>query len=183
MDHPTFTKQAFSDAALDCQERLWSYAVRLTRDRAEAEDLLQLTFVRAFENWDKLRTLESISSWLLRSMHRAFIDQCRRRARMPIDPLDALISDELPSSTTGLSARAEARDTVTKAMEGLARPLAQAIALRDVWGFSYDEIAELMDCPIGTVRSRIARARAQMLASIQPGERRHAAAATGGRAS
>lgn len=157
-----YDRQAFCAAALGCKERLWGYALQLTRDRAQAEDLLQLTYVRAFEHWQQLRELERVAGWLLRTMHRAFVDQCRATTRAAEDPLEVVL-EVSEARESGPAERTVARDSVQRALSQLAPSLAQAITLRDVWGFSYEEIAELMGCPVGTVRSRIARARAQML--------------------
>jgi len=169
-DHD-INREAFCEAVLACKDRLWAYALRLTRDRAEAEDLLQLTYMRAFESWTQLRSLESAQTWLKRTMHRAFVDKCRRRAIVPMEPMETALPAEGPVyRDTGHGARAEARDALHKALATLTTPFAQALTLRDAWGFSYEEIAELMDCPVGTVRSRIARARAQMLEAMRSDE-------------
>jgi len=157
-------REAFCHAALECKERLWSFSLQLTRNHAEAEDLLQLTYVRGFERWEQLRELDRIASWLLRIMHRAFVDRCRRKTCVSMESLEVVSEAHPPvARASGPHERTMARDSVVKALDQLAPVLAQALALRDVWGFSYNEISELMDCPIGTVRSRIARARSQML--------------------
>lgn len=162
-------RHAFTHTVLKHKERLWGYALQLTRRHVEAEDLLQLTYLRAFEHWEQLRDPERACGWLIRTMHRAFVDRYRRRSRASLESLD---SDEVRWDERAVlevrdhGSRTEARDVLEKALTVLAPPLAQALVLRDAWGFTYEEIAELMACPIGTVRSRIARARAQMLAVL-----------------
>ena len=159
------SRQEFTQAVLQHKERLWGYALQLTRHQTEAEDLLQLTYLRAFERWEQLRDLDRACGWLIRTMHRAFVDRYRRQRRAPHESLssDEGTQEHLLPMVNVLGAQTEARDLITKALPELAPALSQALMLRDVWGFSYEEIAELMECPIGTVRSRIARARAQML--------------------
>jgi RNA polymerase sigma-70 factor (ECF subfamily) len=167
-------REAFAQEVLRHKEKLWGYALQLTRSRAEAEDLLQVTYLRAFERWEQLTDLERACPWLVRTMHRAFVDRYRRRLRSPVDDISPALPDADGSyvdATTraiddGFLGQTEARDALRKTLDQLPPTLAQALTLRDVWGFSYEEIAELMDCPIGTVRSRIARARMQMLDAL-----------------
>ncbi|OIP37422.1 MAG: hypothetical protein AUK47_13590 [Deltaproteobacteria bacterium CG2_30_63_29] len=164
-------RERFAAAAIACREKLWGHALGLTRNSTEAEDLLQVTYVRAFERWSQLRDLSCISSWLTRMMHRAFVDQCRRRTREKLESLELLDSwieaAEHSTQHTPSEGESEARDSVQKALGELSLVLAQALTLRDVWGFSYEEIAELLEIPVGTVRSRIARAREQMIAVLK----------------
>lgn len=163
-------REHFAEAALECRERLWGHALGLTRNPTEAEDLLQVTYVRAFERWEQLRDLTCISSWLTRMMHHAFVDHCRRHKREKLESLEVLESRSEPAEFTNyrtpVEGQSEARDSVKKALQELSPVLAQALTLRDVWGFSYEEIAELLEIPVGTVRSRIARAREQMIAVL-----------------
>jgi RNA polymerase sigma-70 factor (ECF subfamily) len=159
-------REVFAQTALRHKEKLWGYALQLTRNRSEAEDLLQLTYLRAFEHWEQLRELDRACTWLIRTMHRAFVDIYRRKLRSPLESAPACDEDgaeTLHSIDAGFGDQTEARDALQKTLVDLPPSLAQALTLRDVWGFSYEEIAELMDCPIGTVRSRIARARLQMV--------------------
>jgi RNA polymerase sigma-70 factor, ECF subfamily len=162
-------REAFAQAVLRYKEKLWGYALQLTRSRAEAEDLLQITYLRAFESWEQLRDLDRVCPWLIRTMHRAFVDRYRRKLRSPVDEMtstDDSDDDTLRAVDDTFIGQTEARDALQKTLELLPPSLSQALTLRDVWGFSYEEIAELMDCPIGTVRSRIARARMQMLEAL-----------------
>lgn len=165
-------RHQFAQEVLLHKERLWGFALQLTRNQAEAEDLLQLTYLRAFERWEQLKELDRARSWLLRTMHRAFVDRYRRQTRFPMESFEQMLETMAPpvDPRTNQLRRAEARDILKKALGELTPNLAQALTLRDVWGFSYGEIAELMDCPIGTVRSRIARARAQVLEMLKRSE-------------
>ena len=158
------TRDEFAEAVLVQQQRLWGYALKLTRSQVEAEDLLQLTFTRAFENWTHLREIERVGHWLRSVMLRAFIDQCRRNAKISFEPLEEIHNFVCHSAAP--DGPTLARDSLQKGLAELARPLALALTLRDGWGFSYEEISELVGCPIGTVRSRISRARRQLLAAL-----------------
>ncbi|MDX9721949.1 MAG: RNA polymerase sigma factor [Myxococcota bacterium] len=159
------TRTAFADAALTCRERLWWVSLRLTRNPAEAEDLLQMTYVKAFERWEQLHDLERIQAWMLQTMRNVFVDLCRRNSHLPTESLSDQNTEAHPST---LGIRSDLQKDIEQAMSTLPPQAAEALLLRDGWGFSYDEIAVMMACPVGTVRSRIARAREQMIDIFRP---------------
>jgi len=113
-------RQAFAKAVLSHKERLWSYALHLTRHHAEAEDLLQLTYLRAFENWSQLRDLKRTCSWLVRMMHSAFVDRYRRAQRAPMVSWEGIDGGEqLLPPVLDPSEQTETRDVLIKAIETL----------------------------------------------------------------
>ncbi len=163
-------RERFAQAVLACKQRLWRYALRLTRDQVEAEDLVQSTYLKAFENWQQLRDLDAAGAWIVRAMHRVHLDICRREAKAPMASCAHPEWLERPPARAAATCTAETRGMVQEALAHLPQAFAQALALREVWGFSYDEIATILDCPVGTVRSRIARARLHILQDVDEEE-------------
>ncbi len=149
-------------------DTMHAVALRLTRNATEAEDLVQEACVRAFRFWDSFRPGTSVRAWLVTIVRNTFInryhrDRRRRRNRDAVaeagkmadhDPLAA----EVPSPERAAEAR-RTRERVLAALDLLPEDYRVAVTLADLQGFSYREIAEAMECPIGTVMSRIHRGR------------------------
>jgi RNA polymerase sigma-70 factor, ECF subfamily len=143
---------------------LYTVCYRLTGNRDDAQDLVQEVLLRVRRG---LRTYEpgSLEGWLSRIATNAFLDDVRRRSRRPADPFP---EDEpervLPTSASPDEALAAERlpDEVQDALTGLAPDYRAAVVLSDVVGLSYQEIADQLGIPVGTVRSRIHRGRARL---------------------
>lgn len=149
---------------------LYSTAVRLTTNPTDAEDLVQETYLRAFRSYGTFRAGTNLRAWLFRILTNAHINRYRAKKRRPEET--GLDEAEDPSlhhrirggAGFGKSAEDElieqfSEATVIDAVEGLAPAYRQAVLLADVEGFSYKEIAEILEIPIGTVMSRLHRGR------------------------
>ncbi len=155
-------------AALAGAGRLRRFALHLCGDADTAEDLVQDGLIRALASRKDMQDPELVLPWLFSIVRRGFLDQRRRmehRARI-------LAANPSPTeaSTGNLEVEIVERgfsDEVSKALSELPEEWRTSILLCDVEGFSYPEIAEALSCPVGTVRSRIARGRAQLLAALR----------------
>jgi len=151
-------------------------ALRLTRDREDAQDLVQEAMVRAFEAFDRFDG-RNFKAWMLRILTNLYINRYRQRQReAPIGSLDDENAIE-PSADDGTTPDRQLFDGMVGAEveEALARVPADfriAVLLSDVEGMSYEEIAQIADVPIGTVRSRIARGRAILRRELETYARR-----------
>ncbi len=144
----------------DMLPRLRSFAVRLTGNRYDAEELVQRACIRALERAHQLRSDTSPSSWVFSIIHSIWLNELRRhnrRDRLLLDWSDALIetvADPRSASETGLAVR-----QIVDAVERLPEPQRIALLLVSIDGLSYQEVASTLDIPVGTVMSRISRAR------------------------
>ena len=155
-------------AALAGAGRLRRFALHLCGDVDTAEDLVQEGLLRALTSRRDLRDPALVLPWLFSIVRRVFLDQ-HRRTEQRTRIVEAKLSP--PESSTGnLEAEILQRgfsDEVTKALSELPEEWRTSILLCDIEEFSYQEIAEALACPLGTVRSRIARGRAQLLAALR----------------
>jgi RNA polymerase sigma-70 factor (ECF subfamily) len=166
-DQATFTEQAepFMSA-------LYSGALRMTRNPADAEDLVQETYLRAYRGFGGFQEGTNLKAWLFRILTNTFINMYRAKQRRPqesgLDEVEDLYLYRrlggLEAARTGRSAEDELMDTfseaeVKAAIEALPENFRMAVLLADVEGFAYKEIAEILDIPIGTVMSRLHRGR------------------------
>jgi RNA polymerase sigma-70 factor, ECF subfamily len=158
----------FEAEVLPHLDRLYSAALRYTRDATDAEDLVQETVAKAYRSFHQYREGTNLKAWLYRVLHTTYISMYRKAQRRPQESLqdeidDFSFYDEL-SRTTGSSPEREVLDTFTAdevkdALAQLPDTFREAVYLADVEGFSYKEIAQIMDTPVGTVMSRLHRGR------------------------
>lgn len=149
---------------------LYSTAVRLTTNASDAEDLVQETYLRAFKSYGTFRSGTNLRAWLFRILTNAHINRYRAKTRRPEETgLDAIedrsiLQRSVAGETYWRSAEDELLDLLGEselvaAVEGLPAAYRAAVLLADVQGFSYREVAECLDVPIGTVMSRLHRGR------------------------
>jgi len=171
-------KQAFGLLVAKYQRKLARLLSRLIRDPAEVEDIAQETFIKAYRALPSFRGDSAFYTWLYRigiNTAKNFLVSQGRRAPTSTD----FDSEEAETFEDGdqlrdintperLMMTRQIGDTVNAAMEALPEELKTAIVLREIEGLSYEEIATIMDCPIGTVRSRIFRAREAISEKLKP---------------
>lgn len=163
----------FERDALPFVDQLYGAALRMTRNPADAEDVVQETFAKAFTSFHQFEPGTNLKAWLYRILTNTYINTYRKKQRQPRvadgdDVEDWQLARAANHTSEGLrSAEMEALDqmpssAVTDAMNALAPDFRLAVYLADVEGFSYKEIAEIMGTPIGTVMSRLNRGRTQL---------------------
>lgn len=178
LDNETPDERAarFERDAMGYLDQLYGAALRMTRNAADAEDIVQETYAKAFASFHQFKPGTNLKAWLYRILTNTYINSYRKQQRQPQasgeDVEDWQLASAASHDSTGLrSAEMEALDLipdarVTEALGSLPPDFRTAVYLADVEGFSYKEIAEMMGTPIGTVMSRLNRGRAQLRAKL-----------------
>ncbi len=166
-------EQRFTRDALPYLDQLYGAAMKMTRNPQDAQDLVQETFLKAFSAFGSFTEGTNLKAWLYRIMTNAYINTYRKRQREPhlgvVEELEdwQLGGAESATAMASRSAEAEAIDrtpatVVTDALNALPEDFRMVVYLADVEGFSYQEIADIVERPIGTVMSRLHRGRARL---------------------
>jgi len=171
-------KQAFGLLVSKYQRKLVRLLSRLVRDPAEVEDVAQETFIKAYRALPGFRGESAFYTWLYRIGINAAKNYLAAKGRRTptnseFDSEEAEVFDDSEqlrdnNSPERILMSKQIADTVNAAMDRLPEDLRNAISLREIDGMSYEEIAQIMDCPIGTVRSRIFRAREAIAEKLKP---------------
>jgi RNA polymerase sigma-70 factor (ECF subfamily) len=175
---PETRRAEFETTALPYMKALYNSARRLTRgDDDEAADLVQETFLRAYRTFDNFAPGTNCRGWLLTIMYSVFINRykkARRRPTVSIDDLEQRFQHHLESADDASEAVGSVdlrgvrlNPEVEHALQGLPEEFRAPVLLVDLDGLSYDEAASALQCPVGTIRSRLYRARRLLFASLQ----------------
>ena len=167
---------AYDELVRRYQERIYATVYHMTANHEDANDFAQEAFIKAFQALKSFKGGSSFYTWVYRiAVNKTinFLKQRKNRSQMSLDDLDfnaehdpdlvALISEKTPRREVGL---AELQEKLNAAMQKLSEPHRLVVALHDVQGLSHEEIAKIMDCNIGTVRSRLFYARQQLQAYL-----------------
>lgn len=165
----------FAEDAMPLMDGLYSAAMRMTRNAADAEDLVQETYLKAFNAYERFETGTNLKAWMYRILTNSYINAYRKKQRRPdefdIDDIEDLyLYRRLGGAESAVLSRSAedellemfGEDEVKLALEDLPEHYRMPILLADVEGFAYKEIAEILDVPIGTVMSRLHRGRKQL---------------------
>ena len=163
------------EKATPYMDQLYSHALRLTKNPADAEDLVQETYLKGYKAFNSFKDGTNLRAWLFRILTNSFINDYRKKQRsfdeQEVEDIEALntLSSADYSSNTHLGISAEdalferlTDDEIQTAIDSLPETYKDVVLLADVQGFSYKEIAEILDVPDGTVMSRLHRARAKL---------------------
>jgi RNA polymerase sigma-70 factor (ECF subfamily) len=154
---PGDKQRAFEREALPHSDLLYNYALRMTNSPADAEDLVQETYLKAYRFWESYEQGTNIRAWLFRILKNSYINRYRRDAREP-DTVEYVETD-------GSSGDQESPfavlldDEITEAIASLPVEFRTVVILCDIEGLTYVDVAEFMQSPVGTVRSRLHRGR------------------------
>jgi RNA polymerase sigma-70 factor (ECF subfamily) len=169
------TREDFTHDAMQHAPQLFSTAMRMTRNRSDAEDLVQETFIKAWRSFATYQQGTNLRAWLFRIMTNTYINKYNAQQRKPTETelddveelflykrLGAVDQSQLSQSAEDQMLSLFTDDEVKKALEELPDQFRIPVLMSDVEGFSYKEIAEILEIPLGTVMSRLHRGRKSM---------------------
>ncbi|MCK4966052.1 sigma-70 family RNA polymerase sigma factor [bacterium] len=162
-------KERFEAEALLHLNSLYNMSLRLTRNEDDAKDLVQETFYKAYKFFHQFQQGTSIKAWLFKILKNSYINVYRKKVRQPemieydkVAPFISLIKDDRNDNKEEIEAKVLDKlldDEITAALNKLPDEFRMVVLLSDLEGLSYKEISDIMECPIGTVRSRLSRGR------------------------
>ncbi len=178
VDRKGALKAEFERVALPQLSHIYTSAFYLTRDKTEAEDLVQETYLRAFRFFNKFQPGTNCRAWLLSILRNLFINRYRQKSREPkaveCEKLDAVYESMVEQGENLGRGNPEHHfvsqmmdDEVEAALKGLPEEFRTAIVLVDIEELSYHETAQVMECPVGTVRSRVSRGRRMLQVALR----------------
>jgi RNA polymerase sigma-70 factor (ECF subfamily) len=173
------SNSVFAAAALDYIDALYGYALTLTRDKTEAEDLVQETYLRAVKAVKQPAPEENLKAWLFVIMRNAWLNIARhnqngrRVFEFESEEEPAGVANDVTSNPHVVYLRKLEREQVRAAIEKLPCAYREIVLLRDFEGFSYQEIATVLNCPAGTVMSRLGRAREKLREALSVKQKVH----------
>jgi len=172
MAEPSAAGRSFDDEALPHLDALYRVALRLTMDPTQAEDLVQDTMLKAYRSWRQYRPGTNAKGWLLTILRNTFINDYRRRKLEPIamdleaaEP-HAILRQIADSDPEGNFFAQIVDQRVLEAIDALPTEFREVLVLSDMEGLSYADIAETLQVPVGTVKSRLFRARRQLQGAL-----------------
>jgi RNA polymerase sigma-70 factor (ECF subfamily) len=169
---PEERREGYEKEALVHLDVLYRVALRLTGNAADAEDLVQETMLRAYRSWDRYTPGTNAKGWLLTILRHLFINEYRRKSRHPetvdVDTIEpfALFQEVQEEDPQGAFFDKIVDDEVLRAVDQLPEAFREAVTLSDVEGLSYEEVAKVLDVPVGTVKSRLYRGRRLLQAKL-----------------
>ena len=172
MAEPSAAGHSFDDEALPHLDALYRVALRLTGDAARAEDLVQDTMLKAYRSWRQYRPGTNAKGWLLTILRNTFINDYRRRKLEPVamdlDAVEphAIYRDIETADPEGAFFSQIVDEKVLQAVDALPAEFREVLVLSDMEGLRYAEIAETLQVPVGTVKSRLFRARRLLQAAL-----------------
>ena len=174
MERPLADRADFERDAMGLMSSLYSAALRMTRNPADAEDLVQETYLRAYRGYEGFKAGTNLKAWMYRILTNAYLNEYRKKQRRPAETDLGAVEDLYLYRRLGPDAGRLGRSVedelaglfvdheVKQAVEDLPDHYRIPVLLADVEGFAYAEIAEILDVPIGTVMSRLHRGRKQL---------------------
>ena len=171
-------KKSFEDLTFPLKKQIYGMALKMTKNRLDAEDLLQDTFLKAYRFFHRFEPGTNIHGWMLRILTNNFITEYNSKKREPVrvdfdktcaTQSDTKIGGNFNCGTLNYLNKYDEvfDDRITRALDRLPQHYRTAVLLADIYDFQYDEIAEMADCPIGTVMSRINRGRKMLARSLK----------------
>ena len=172
----------FEQEAIPHMDILYNYALRMTSNADDASDLVQETYLKAYRFWDKYEKGTNVRAWLFRIMKNSYINRYRKETKEP----EKVDYNEIQNFYNTIRYQASdsndlqekifdglLEDDVARAVEGLPEDFRTVVILCDIEGLSYEEIAEFVDCPVGTIRSRLHRGRKMLRDKLSSYAKKH----------
>ena len=169
-------QKAFEAEAVTHMDALYNSALKLTYNEDDAKDLIQESYFKAFRFFEQFEPGTSCKAWLFKILKNTFINKYRKKVKQPeqvdfntVESFVDLIKDKNYDEDEALDdgiVNSYLSDEINEALTKLSYEFKMVLILSDVEGFSYKEIADIMDCPIGTIRSRLSRARKMMFKNL-----------------